>query len=76
MTPKHRVCTFIFRNGTEIRAAVTALVIQGREVREKTFEEFIAAAKEVSWNGDETHGRGELIRFDVGSPIFIPGGAS
>jgi hypothetical protein len=71
MIAKHRICTFVFRGGTEIRVAVKGIKVNGREVREKTFEEFIAEAKEIGWYDDETHGRGEVVSFEVGKAIFV-----
>jgi hypothetical protein len=70
MKPKiHRVCTFLFNNGTSITVAVQAY---DAEMDDRPFEEMLADAKRIGWNGDENHGRGNLKSFTVGELIVLP----
>lgn len=72
MIPKHRICTFSFSNGTFITVAVPMLVTDLKEVRERTFFEYLHTAKELGWSGNEEHGRGRLTGFELGRPIYLP----
>lgn len=72
MRPKpklHRVCTFLFNNGTSITVAVLAY---DADMDDRPFEEMLADAKRTGWNGDESPGRGSLKSFTVGELITLP----
>jgi len=67
-TRTHNLCTFEFNNGTTIHVAVPAF---GDDLEFYPFDLMLEEAKRLSWNGDETHGRGGLRSFTVGSLMFV-----
>lgn len=64
-----KICTFTFRNGTTLRAAVPFLFKTGVPEGGRTFQQMFEAAKEACWRGDEENGRGPLISFEVGDHV-------
>lgn len=64
--PNKRVCTFKFANGTKIRVSVPFFDHHGNLI---PFEAMLSNAKTLSWNGDETEGRGTIRSFKIGNEI-------
>lgn len=64
----HNLCTFEFNNTTQISVAVPSVDAEGHE---RTFLQMLNVAKQLSWNGDEGIGRGNLKSFTVGPAIFV-----
>lgn len=62
-TKTHRLCTFLFHNNTSINVVVPAF---DADMRDRPFEDMLADAKRIGWNGDENHGRGGIQAFAVG----------
>jgi hypothetical protein len=67
-TKTHRLCTFLFNNNTAIHVAVPAF---DAKMEDRTFEEMLADAKRIGWNGNENHGRGNLKSFTVGDLMLV-----
>jgi hypothetical protein len=63
-----KICTFDFRNGTRILAAVEFCRLDGSLL---TYDEAFQEAKKLSWQGDEECGRGGLKGFEIGEQIFV-----
>ena len=70
--PTHKICTFLFNNGTTISAAVPYLSDDDLEPYELPFNQMMKEAQRISWNGDENQGRGGLKSFTVGERVHIP----
>ena len=60
----HRTCEFEFNNGTFIRISIPAM-------DDEDFDKYFKIAKELSWNGDESIGRGRLKSFTVGEYVQV-----
>lgn len=66
MVNDKKICTFTFRNGTKLSAAVLYL---DAESNHRSFEDLLQSAKKICWQGDETRGRGQVMSFTVGDHI-------